>query len=63
MKALILSANNFEDSELLVPFYRLQEAGYANTLPQHLMERRMFYLLLADLAVMAYAIFMQIIKC
>ena len=28
MKALILSANNFEDSELLVPFYRLQEAGY-----------------------------------
>lgn len=29
MKALILSANNFEDSELLVPFYRLQEAGYA----------------------------------
>jgi len=29
MKALILSANNFEDSELLVPLYRLQEAGYA----------------------------------
>jgi len=28
MKALILSANNFEDSELLVPLYRLQEAGY-----------------------------------
>jgi len=28
MKALILSADNFEDSELLVPFYRLQEAGY-----------------------------------
>lgn len=28
MKALILSANGFEDSELLVPFYRLQEAGY-----------------------------------
>jgi len=27
MKALILSADNFEDSELLVPFYRLQEAG------------------------------------
>jgi len=28
MKALILSANNFEDSELLVPYYRLLEAGY-----------------------------------
>ena len=28
-KALILSADNFEDSELLVPLYRLQEAGYA----------------------------------
>lgn len=28
MKALILSANNFEDLELLVPYYRLQEAGY-----------------------------------
>lgn len=28
MKALILSANDFEDSELLVPLYRLQEAGY-----------------------------------
>jgi protease I len=28
MKALILSANNFEDSELLVPLYRLREAGY-----------------------------------
>jgi archaeal arginyl aminopeptidase len=28
MKALILSANNFEDSELLVPLYRLKEAGY-----------------------------------
>jgi protease I len=28
MKALILSADNFEDSELLVPLYRLQEAGY-----------------------------------
>ncbi|NVN92725.1 MAG: type 1 glutamine amidotransferase [Desulfuromonadales bacterium] len=28
MKALILSANNFEDLELLVPLYRLQEAGY-----------------------------------
>lgn len=28
MKALILSADKFEDSELLVPFYRLQEAGY-----------------------------------
>lgn len=29
MKALILSADNFEDSELLVPMYRLQEAGYS----------------------------------
>ena len=29
MKALVLSANKFEDSELLFPFYRLQEAGYA----------------------------------
>jgi protease I len=29
MKALILSANDFEDSELLVPFYRLLEAGYS----------------------------------
>jgi protease I len=28
MKALILSANDFEDSELLVPLYRLREAGY-----------------------------------
>jgi protease I len=27
MKALIMSADNFEDSELLVPYYRLQEAG------------------------------------
>ena len=27
MKALIISANNFEDSELLVPFYRFREAG------------------------------------
>lgn len=27
MKALILSADNFEDSELLVPMYRLQEEG------------------------------------
>jgi protease I len=27
MKALILSANNFEDTELLVPLYRLLEAG------------------------------------
>ncbi len=26
MKALILSADHFEDSELLVPYYRLQEA-------------------------------------
>lgn len=29
MKALILSADLFEDSELLVPLYRLQEAGYS----------------------------------
>lgn len=29
MKALIVSADNFEDSELLFPFYRLQEAGLA----------------------------------
>jgi protease I len=29
MKALILSADNFEDSELLFPLYRLQEAGFA----------------------------------
>lgn len=27
MKALMLSADNFEDSELLVPYYRLKEAG------------------------------------
>lgn len=27
MKALILSADNFEDSELLVPYYRLKEAN------------------------------------
>lgn len=27
-KALILTANNVEDSELLYPFYRLQEAGF-----------------------------------
>jgi protease I len=27
MKALIISADNFEDTELLVPYYRLQEAG------------------------------------
>lgn len=27
MKALILSADNFEDTELLVPLYRLREAG------------------------------------
>ena len=27
MKALLLSADNFEDSELLVPYYRLKEAG------------------------------------
>lgn len=29
MKALIISADNFEDSELLVPYYRLKEAGVA----------------------------------
>ena len=28
MKALILSSDNFEDSELLVPYYRLLESGY-----------------------------------
>lgn len=27
MKALIISADNFEDSELLSPYYRLEEAG------------------------------------
>ena len=27
MKALIVSADNFEDTELLVPFYRLKEEG------------------------------------
>ena len=27
MRALIISADNFEDSELLVPYYRLKEAG------------------------------------
>ena len=27
MKALIISADTFEDSELLVPYYRLKEAG------------------------------------
>lgn len=27
MKGLIVSADHFEDSELLVPYYRLQEAG------------------------------------
>lgn len=27
MKALVISADNFEDSELLVPYYRLKEAG------------------------------------
>ena len=27
MKALIISADNFEDSELLYPYYRLKEAG------------------------------------
>jgi protease I len=27
MRALILSADNFEDTELLIPYYRLQEEG------------------------------------
>ncbi|MFZ2197384.1 MAG: DJ-1/PfpI family protein, partial [Thermodesulfovibrionales bacterium] len=27
MKALIISADNFEDSELLYPYYRLKEEG------------------------------------
>ncbi len=27
MKALIISADNFEDSELLVPYYRMKEEG------------------------------------
>lgn len=29
MKALIISADNFEDSELLTPYYRLKEEGIA----------------------------------
>lgn len=29
VKALIISADNFEDSELLVPYYRLKEEGIA----------------------------------
>lgn len=29
MKALIISADHFEDSELLLPYYRLKEAGVA----------------------------------
>ncbi len=29
MKALILSADNFEDSELFVPLYRLREVGFS----------------------------------
>ena len=29
MKALIISADHFEDTELLVPYYRLKEAGIA----------------------------------
>lgn len=28
MKALIISADNFEDTELLYPFYRLIEEGF-----------------------------------
>jgi protease I len=31
MNALIISADNFEDSELLVPYYRLREEGIAVT--------------------------------
>ena len=31
MKALIISADNFEDSELLVPYYRLKEEGFEVT--------------------------------
>ena len=31
MNALIISADNFEDSELLVPYYRLKEAGIEAT--------------------------------
>lgn len=27
MRALIISADNFEDTELLVPYYRLKEKG------------------------------------
>jgi protease I len=32
MKALIISADNFEDTELLVPYYRLKEAGVEVTM-------------------------------
>lgn len=32
MKALIISADNFEDSELLVPYYRLKEVGIEVTI-------------------------------
>ena len=32
MKALMISADNFEDSELLVPYYRLKEAGVEVTM-------------------------------
>ena len=28
MKALIISADHFEDTELLVPYYRLKEEGF-----------------------------------
>ncbi len=31
MNALIISADNFEDSELLVPYYRMMEAGIGVT--------------------------------
>jgi protease I len=33
VKALIISADNFEDSELLVPYYRFKEAGIEVGLP------------------------------
>jgi protease I len=35
MKALIISADNFEDSELLVPLYRLKEADVEVTVAFH----------------------------
>lgn len=36
MKALIISADNFEDSELLVPYYRLKEEGLDVDIPSSL---------------------------